>query len=155
MKPRAVLWLALWLGACASYGPGDLRVGQTRAEVTQSLGPNTGQYTLADGSTRLEFARGPFGRHTWMVDLDASGRVAQWEQVLDEWHFQNVLPGQKQDEVLRAIGRPSERVGMMRNGQIWSWRYPNNDCLWFQASFNAEGVLLSAGYAPGWGTRSS
>jgi len=36
----------------------------------------------------------------------------------------------------------------MRDGQIWSWRYANNDCLWWQAQFDAQGVVTAAGYAP-------
>ena len=51
------------------------------------------------------------------------------------------------DEVVRTIGRPSERAGAMRFGQIWSWRYANNDCLWWQAQLNAQGIVTSAGYA--------
>ncbi len=136
------------LAACAGYGPGtDVRTGSTEAQVVQTMGQPTGRYTLPDGTQRLEFARGPYGRHTWMVDLDGQGRVLQIEQVLEPRHFARVLPGQSRDEVLRTIGRPGERMGMMRNGQIWSWRYPNNDCLWWQAQLDAQGIVTSAGYA--------
>jgi hypothetical protein len=74
--------------------------------------------------------------------------VATIEQVLDVRHFSLINPGQTRDEVLRTLGRPSERVGMMRDGQIWSWHYANNDCLWWQAQFDAQGVLIQAGYGP-------
>lgn len=137
---------ALLLGGCAGYGPGDLHVGQAQAAVEATLGPSTGRYTLPDGRTRLEFARGPLGRHTWMVDLDAAGHVAQWQQVLDERHFLAVLPGQTTEQVLQTLGRPGGRVAMWRDGQIWSWRYPNNDCLWYQVSFNAQGIATGGGY---------
>jgi hypothetical protein len=112
------------------------------------MGPATGRYAMPDGSTRLEFATGPYGRMTWMVDLDAAGRVARAEQVLSEASFMNILPGQTRDEVLRHIGRPGNRVGMRGDGQIWSWRYPTNDCLWYQVEFNAQGIVNSAGYGP-------
>lgn len=134
------------LAACAGYGPGGVQVGDSEARVTQAMGAPTGRYTLPDGSQRLEFARGPAGRHTYMVDLDAQGRVVQVEQVLDPWHFAGVLPGQTRDEVLRRLGRPGQRVGMMGDGQIWSWRYANNDCLWYQVQFDAQGVVTAAGY---------
>jgi hypothetical protein len=81
-----------------------------------------------------------------MVDLDAQGLVLQWDQVLDRRYFDAVTPGMNSDQLLRFIGRPSERMGMMRNGQIWSWRYYNNDCLWWQAQLDAQGVVTSAGY---------
>ncbi len=146
VKATWQIGLVALLVGCASYGPGDLRAGLGEAEVTQQLGAPTGRYNLPDGRTRLEFARGPYGRHTWMVDLDSAGRLVQWDQVLDAQHFSGVMPGQTRDDVLRTLGRPGETLRMMRNGQIWSWRYYNNDCLWFQISLDAAGVVTGAGY---------
>lgn len=151
---KNALWMSPWLvllAACAGYAPDAVRPGQSEAEVVQTMGAPTGRYTLPGGSQRLEFARGPYGRHTYMIDLDAQGRVAGWEQVLDADHFAEMVPGLSRDQVLRLLGRPGERAGMMRDGQIWSWRYANNDCLWYQAQFDVRGVVTSAGYgvAPG------
>ena len=148
MRHRIALLLAAMLTACAGYGPGTVGVGNTEAEVVQVMGQPTGRYAMPGGTQRLEFARGPYGRHTYMVDLDAQGRVANIEQVLDARHFALVMPGQTRDEVLRTLGRPGERVGMMRDGQIWSWRYANYDCLWWQAQFDAQGIVTAAGYSP-------
>ncbi|HSW22903.1 MAG TPA: hypothetical protein VLJ62_09060 [Burkholderiaceae bacterium] len=134
------------LAACAGYAPPNDMRGMTEAEVVQAMGPPTGRYQLPEGPQRLEFARGPYGRHTYMVDLDAQGRVLKWEQVLDRRYFEVVTPGMTSEQLLRFIGRPSERMGMMRNGQIWSWRYYNTECLWWQAQLNAEGVVTAAGY---------
>jgi hypothetical protein len=83
-----------------------------------------------------------------MVDFDGQGRLVEWEQVLNPEHFATVMPGQTRDEVLRTLGRPGERMGMFRDGQIWSWRYANNDCLWYQAQFDAQGIVTAAGYGP-------
>ena len=66
--------LALAAG-CASYGPSSLRVGQSADEATRQMGVPTARYARTDGGSRLEFARGPFGKHTYMVDVDADGRV--------------------------------------------------------------------------------
>jgi hypothetical protein len=110
------------------------------------MGPPTGRYQLPEGPTRLEFARGPYGRETYMVDLE-QGRVTEWNQVLDRRYFEAVSPGMSSDQLLRFIGHPSEVVGMMRNGKIWSYRYHNNDCLWWQAQLDAQGTVTSAGYA--------
>jgi hypothetical protein len=150
MRLKRLCWTAILAGlvGCAAYGPGDLRAGASEAELMQSLGPPTSRYVMPDGSTRLEFARGPYGRHTWMVDLDAAGRVARWDQVLHELNFMTILPGQTRDEVLRNIGRPGERAGMRGDGQIWSWRYPTNDCLWYQVSLDSKGIVTSAGIGP-------
>jgi len=135
------------LVACAGYAPPrDMRAGTTEAEVTQAMGPPTGRYQLPEGPTRLEFARGPYGRQTYMVDLDAQGRVLEWNQVLSPRYFESIIPGMKSEELLRYIGRPSDRQGVFRGGQIWSWRYHNNDCLWYQVQLDAQGVVSTAGY---------
>ena len=139
---------AALLLACAGYAPPkDLPIGMPEADVIKLMGPPTGRYELPNGGERMEYARGPYGRETFMIDLDAQRRVVQWDQVLDRSYFETVSPGMKADDLLRMIGRPSERVGMMRNGQIWSWRYYNNDCLWWQAQIDADGMVTAAGYA--------
>jgi hypothetical protein len=138
--------MVVCLAACAGYGPSGVQAGNTEAEVVQVMGQPTGRYAMPGGTQRLEYARGPAGRHTYMLDLDAQGRVTKVEQVLDVNHFSTVIPGQTRDDVLRTLGRPSERAGAMRGAQIWSWHYANNDCLWWQAQFDAQGILTQAGY---------
>ena len=134
------------LAACAGYAPSSDMRGFSEAEVVQQLGPPTGRYQLPEGPTRLEFWRGPSGRHTYMVDFE-QGRVTEWNQVLDRRYFEAVTPGMTSDQLLRFIGHPSEVMGMMRDGKIWSYRYANADCLWWQAQLDAQGVVTSAGYA--------
>lgn len=134
------------LAACAGYAPPQDMRGLSEAEVVQMMGQPTGRYQLPEGPLRLEFARGPYGRHTYMVDFE-QGKVTQWDQVLDRRYFEVVTPGMTSDQLLRFIGHPSEVVGMMRNGKIWSYRYFNSDCLWWQAQLDAQGVVTAAGYA--------
>jgi hypothetical protein len=96
------------LAGCASYGPGDrLDRGTTLAQAEQQMGARTGLYPLPGGGQRAEFARGPFGKHTYMLDYDAGGQLVAWNQVLTEENFTRIVPGMKQDEVLLAIGHPS------------------------------------------------
>jgi len=139
---------ALLAVSCAGYAPPkEMRTGLSEAEVVQMMGPPTGRYQLPEGPQRLEFARGPYGRHTYMVDFE-QGKVTKWDQVLDRRYFDAVETGMNRDQLLRFIGQPSDVAGMMRNGQIWSYRYANSDCLWWQAQLDAQGVITSAGYAP-------
>jgi hypothetical protein len=150
-------WLATLLaaaalaGCAASYGPGPVGAGATEADVVARMGAPTGRHAMPDGATRLEYARGPFGRETYMVDLDAGGRVARIEQVLGEAQFrERMAVGMTRDEVRRTFGRPAEaqRVGFVGR-EVWSWRYPTNDCLWFRATFGPDGRLMDAGgYLP-------
>jgi hypothetical protein len=140
--------LGVALGACTGYGPGDLRTGQTVEEVARSLGAPTGRYPLAQGGTRLEYARGPYGKHTFMVDIDATGRVAAWQQVLTERHFATIAPGIGTDELLRTLGRPSDRrSGGWQGGEVWSYRYDAIFCQWFQVSV-IGGRVRDAAYGP-------
>jgi hypothetical protein len=145
---RGFLMLAAGLAAgCASYAPPADLVGQPMASVQQRLGPPTSVYTMPGGATRVEYARGPAGRHTWMLDVDAAGRVVGREQVLTPERFAQVRDGMSADEVRRLIGRPGEtRSGGYHGGEVWNWRYATNDCLWFELSI-VDGRAKGAAYA--------
>lgn len=136
------------LVACATPLP---QPGQPRDAVLQAFGAPTARYAMPEGAERLEYASGPFGRVTWMVDLDREGRVRATTQVLNEAHFADFMvraPGMSREQLLREIGTPGERKhGGYQGGQVWSWRYPTNDCLWFQVSIGDDAVVRSAGYA--------
>lgn len=140
---------ALLLAGCATYAPTHLPQGASADEVVRELGPPTGRYSLPGGGTRLEFARGPFGKHTFMVDLDAQGRETGWRQALTEADFNRIRSGEPATQVLQEIGHPSDRSpGGWQGGQVWSYRYETVFCQWFQLSVNDAGVVTSTGYAP-------
>ncbi|MGL6109079.1 MAG: hypothetical protein ACRC2B_03155 [Rubrivivax sp.] len=149
--PRAALVLALAASAasCGTYRPQDIRAGQTEADVTQLLGKPTARYSGPEGKTRLEFATGPYGRTTWMVDLDAAGKATAWAQVLNETAFEYVqmnFQGMDRDWLRYTLGRPAEvRGGGWQGGWVWSWRYPTNECFWFQVSILDSGKLRDGG----------
>lgn len=140
---------ACTMAACAGYAPGpELRVGADAQEATRAMGPPTGRYALPGGGTRLEYARGPFGKHTYMVDTDAQGRVLGWQQVLDEAHFNAIAPGITADELRLRLGRPSNvRGGGWQGGEVWSYRYDAIFCQWWQASV-IDGRVRDVAYAP-------
>ncbi|HEV8690666.1 MAG TPA: hypothetical protein VGQ91_10250 [Ideonella sp.] len=150
MKPsRAAACLALaWMAGCAGYGPGHLRAGEPAAEVLAELGPPTGRYTRPEGGERLEFARGPFGKHTFMVDLSTDGKVQRWEQVLREDVFFQIAPGMRSDELRYRLGRPSRVNGIWRGATVWSWRYESPFCQWFQVTVEPDGTVRDAGFGP-------
>jgi hypothetical protein len=150
MKPSLALALAAaFLSACTGYGPPKIEAGADVDELIPKMGQPTGRYTLSDGNTRIEYARGPYGRHTWMIDVDAENHVVSWAQVLTEQNFNSVKPGISGDELLLKLGRPSERrSGGYQGGQVWSWRYDAIFCQWFQVSVNDEGTVWDAAYGP-------
>ena len=136
---------ALLLVACAGPQAQQVRAGQSEAQVLSAMGPSTGRYPLAGGAQRLEFARGPAGRTTWMVDLDAGGQVLQIEQVLDQPHFVQVQDGMSREALLRLLGRPAAKQREYQDRETWSWRYETHDCLWFRVTLSAEGRVLGGG----------
>jgi hypothetical protein len=146
----SALALGLALSGCAGYRPQDLRNGMTEAEVTQTLGLKlTNRYPGPQGQTRLEYATGPYGRITWMVDLDAQGRAVDWLQVMDESAFGYVQAnsqGKDQRWLQYTLGRPAEVIALgWLGGSVWSYRYPTTNCLWFQVTLNKDGTLRDGG----------
>ena len=139
---------ALLLAACAGYGPGHTHVGEPAAEVLAELGQPTGQYPRPEGGERLEFARGPYGKHTFMVDVDTSGKVQHWEQVLREDVFYGIQPGMRAEELRYRLGRPARVNGIWRGATVWSWRYETPFCQWFQVTVEPSGVVRDAGFGP-------
>lgn len=142
----ALLTAAL-LAGCAITPPA---LGTAAADVLRLWGEPTAQHALPDGGHRLEYASGPYGRTTWMLDLDAEGRLYRARQVLNEAEFAELMatPDLRRGEVLRRLGAPGERRPMgWIGGEIWSWRYPTNDCLWFEISLSRTGRVTGSGYA--------
>lgn len=142
---------AVLAAGCAAFAPPDLRPGLGEAEVLARMGTPTARHAMPAGTTRLEFATGPYGRTTWMVDLDAAGRLVAAEQVLTEdflSRFQARAEGMTADELRRTLGTPGERRGAgWVGGETWSWRYVTNDCLWFQVSLGRDGRVTGSGFA--------
>jgi hypothetical protein len=141
--------LVVLLGACSSYGPGGLASGASVASVTARMGAPTGEYPLPDGGRRLEFARGPFGKHTYMLDFDAAGQLVRSEQVLTQAHFDAIRPGMTAAEVLSQIGRPSTTWPLARQRQtVWAYRYDAPFCVWFMIGMGYDDKVIDAIYGP-------
>jgi hypothetical protein len=148
--PRASIALSVAvLAACSTYGPGKLAVGQSEADARAELGEPTVRTSLPNGGTRLDYARGPYGKHTYRVELDASGKVTLVDQLLTEINFETLRPGWSQEQVRDRLGPPSETRGGWRGvGEVWSYRYEwFNLCRWFQV-WMVDGRVREAAYAP-------
>ena len=144
--------LATLLAGCAlgPYSPRGVPPGASREEVLRIMGPPTATYAMPDGHARLEYNRMPAGRQTFMVDLDAAGHMARWENVLDENHFATIQPGMTAAEVLRLIGPPTFTSLYQRPapGFTWNYRFETiQRCIVFQLDFNAAtGKVLEGAY---------
>ena len=148
----AAVAVAVLTAACAMP---TVSAGEAREGVLSRWGAPTARYAMSGGAERLEYATGPFGRMTWMIDIDAGGRVTASSQVLNEAHFadfQGRAPGMSRAALLRELGRPGEVMGAgLRGGELWSWRYPTNDSLWFQVEIDtAADKVRAGGYGIDW-----
>ncbi len=134
------------LAACSSYAPPADMAGKTAEELVARMGQPEQRRPMAAG-TRLEFPRGPYGRETWFVYLDAAGRAVRSEQVLTETNFNQISPGMEQEEVRRRLGRPGEAKSLGRSrGEVWSYRYESPFCQWFQVEIANDQTVRAAGY---------
>ena len=133
------------LVGCVGYGPNNQFIGLDRKEIVQRLGEPTDELKSSAGAV-LEYARGPYGRHSYRIGLDSAGKVTQWEQILIDSNFKKIRPAMTQAEVRALIGRSYEISGLARNrGEVWSYRYETPSCVWFQVEFTADGLVRSAG----------
>jgi len=127
MLRALLLSLSLLLAGCAGYGGADLVAGVAReADVRQAMGVPAMQWTLPGGGRQLAYPRGPAGYETFMVHLDAAGRLERIENVLDMTHFARIQPDMTQAEVLQLLG-PSQpqwtAYFKARDELVWEWRY--------------------------------
>jgi len=145
----SILALAALPAACTTYGPQGYPPG-TRAEtVMQGMGPPTGEYPLPGGGRRLEYARGPFARHTYMLDFDAGGQLLRFEQVLTEARFNAIKAGMSAQQVREQIGRPSTTWPIPRQHQlVWSYRYESPFCQWFMVGMGPGDQVVDTAYGP-------
>ncbi|MDP1900472.1 MAG: hypothetical protein Q8K96_08465 [Rubrivivax sp.] len=135
------------IGGCALAPP---QPGTLQDDVVRTWGQPSARYTLPENGQRLEFATGPYGRTTWMIDVDRAARVVQARQVLSEAEFLRVQSAVdlRREDLLRWLGRPGERrSGGRAGGEVWSWRYPTNDCLWFESSVAEDGRVTGSAYS--------
>lgn len=151
MKSASLLALsALLLAGCVNMSsPTTLAPGASADAIRARLGEPTGRYAMPGGMTRLEYARGPFGRETWMIDVDAGGALIKATQVLNENTFATIKAGMTRDELLRTISRPS-RTGFVgwQNQTVWNYRYASPFCQWFQVGLGQDGIVQDTGYGP-------
>ncbi len=139
---------AFLLSGCAtSYAPTPDIIGATPDEVITRLGPPNPRPASLTNVKRLDFPRGPYGRHTYVVYFDEKGRAERVAQVLDEKNFARIKPEMSQAEVVDIIGVSRDTFLLGRDrGYVWNYRYNTPLCQWFQVEFTLEGKVRSTGY---------
>ncbi|MGH8782354.1 hypothetical protein [Paraburkholderia sp.] len=96
----------------------------TGDQVREQMGKPETERRFADGSTRLEYPRGPQGLNTYMVDIGPDGRLQAITQVLTAANFAKIHLGMTDDEVRRLLGKPGEiAVYPLKPETVWSWKW--------------------------------
>ena len=147
---RAIVIFAIataLLAGCQTYGPSERFIGLSREQVIAQMGnPYPAPADLSQAQ-RLDFPRGPFGKHTYSLQFDAEGKVISYKQLLNEENFRQITPGMDVSEVVDRIGMSRDQFGLARNrGYVWNFRYITPLCQWFQIEFTAENKVRSTGY---------
>ena len=102
--------LASLLAGCASYAPDASLTGKDRAAVIAAMG-TPARERPHQGGTRLEYPR---GQNTYFIDLDRSGRVARFENVLQPALYDRIRPGMSAADVEQIIGPASLKWAVAR-----------------------------------------
>ena len=139
---------ALLVSGCTAYAPNHAYIGLSREETIRALGNPRPMPAQIDTAQRLDFPRGPFGKHTYAVYFDDRGRVSGFRQLLSEETFDKIFPGMDQAQVVDLIGisRDTYLLGRER-GYVWSYRYDTPLCRWFQIEFTQDDKVRSSGYS--------
>jgi len=142
-----LLTSAVLVGGCAGYGPTNDFIGLTRGETLARLGPPNPVPANIDSAPRLDFPRGPAGKHTYAVYFNEQGVVSGYRQLLTDENFAKITAGMDESDVVDLIGVSQNTFGLARGrGYVWSYRYVTPHCHWFQVEFTAEKKVRSAGY---------
>jgi hypothetical protein len=137
------------LSACATHPVNASRLapGTARQDVIARLGQPTRVVPITGGE-RLQYSLQPFGRETWMVDLDASGRLVGARQVLNTPSFNRIVPGQwTRNDIEREFGPPGRVDGVASWGGpvlTYFWRDVDRSDMFFWVYLDRQGVVQRA-----------
>jgi outer membrane protein assembly factor BamE (lipoprotein component of BamABCDE complex) len=122
----------LSLGGCdregrpiQEFGLDKLAKGiSTEADVRGVMGQPDTVWEEESGARTLEYPKGPEGSRTWMFEIDRSGKLVDYRQVLTEETFGKIKPGMSRDAVRRLLGKPKSVAEFkLKNEEVWDWRY--------------------------------
>jgi hypothetical protein len=115
------IFLAALLSGCAGYR--NLQPGADASAVRAQMGAPKEVVKLADGGEAWFYPGGRVERQTYRAELGADGRLRKVEQVLDEQHFAQIVPGKSTGEDVRRLIGPPEQVYRGYNETIWQYHY--------------------------------
>jgi hypothetical protein len=126
-------------------GISQLKPGvSTATEVRSTLGNPTFEWKAPDGSYTWEFARGPEGMVTYMIDLGPDNVLRAIRQVLTEEYFAQIQPGMTRDAVRKLIGRPGQTMpfsNLQEDVSSWRFEQSHGNPWFFNVHFVPDGTV--------------
>ncbi len=154
---RSILtgWLCSMLalvGACDLIAQRELQPGQSTVEDVRKLMGKPGMiWEEGDGSQVLEYARGPEGWETWMVEIGPDGRYRGMKNALEAANLARVTPGMSRDDLRRLLGRPGTEEPLPARGEVvWTWRVKGEvvETEMFHAHLGRDGRVTRTSRSP-------
>lgn len=120
--------VAVCAGLTACMVPQWQKPGTPADVIAQGMGQPQVRVMLPEGAQRWVYSYQPAGQQVYHMVFDAQQRLQQVEQVLSEYHFQQLQPGHDtRQSVHNFFGQPAlvEHVGNFK-GDIWTYRIREN-----------------------------
>jgi SmpA / OmlA family len=113
------------LGGCDFVAQQELKAGiSTADDVKKFMGKPEMVWEEKDGTQFMEFPRSPEGHQTYVVEIGPDGKYKGMKNILTDESFAKIQAGQTQDDVRRALGKPSEQIEFkLKNEVVWSWKF--------------------------------
>jgi hypothetical protein len=133
------------LGGCDFVAQQELKAGVSTADdVKKFMGKPEMVWEEKDGTQFMEFPRSPEGHQTYVVEIGPDGKYKGMKNILTDESFAKIQAGQTQDDVRRALGKPSEQIEFkLKNEVVWSWKFspgPGRSEI-FNVHFSPEGKV--------------
>lgn len=110
------------LAGCAF--PTALAPGTPEAEVVSRYGRPAEVYPLPADARRLAYPIGALNQQTWLIDVDAQGRVTRVDQVLTAAHFGRIKVGADDTSLVRREFGPPREIQTYAASGLTAWLYP-------------------------------
>jgi hypothetical protein len=147
LRALPVTAAAALLAACANpWGVVDIPPGTPRDQVIARAGQPFRAVPLPGGGERLQYTLQPLGRHAFMVDLDAAGRVVRSRQVLTLAEFSRIETGKwTRADVEREFGPPAQVDGVASwpgPVMMYRWKEPGGGSnMFYYVYLDQNGVV--------------
>lgn len=141
-----IVALLCLVAACTTLGtvqPGK----STQAEVRLHLGMPTDIRFQPNGDEVWEYAKGPYGRYTYVVTFRKDGIVQAAQQVLTDETVAQIQPGVSAKPQVRALlGKPTD-VEFLPSGEVWDYNIeePPKQPYILVVRFNKDGTVRDVG----------